>query len=402
MNVLAPTPIAVDELWGYAPVLHLGTRSVVGWEMVARDTGRTADPWAVAVASLAWADRAHGPSRRFVVMPVPAGDVVTQIERVEAMFHDAALAPDRVAVLVPPGAPARLVHALEELGVGLVLRDPDGAAATAALHDGMPIDRLVLGAPRVDHIDVFHRDVTVLRSLVQLAGELGVEVVVDDIVTRDQLHAAHRAGAALGQGGWFGAPTDQPDALVERRAPGPFVTHPQPRPPLEAERLRVVHDAGILDSRAERSFDDLAQRAAAAFDAPIALVTIIDAQRQWAKACVGSREFVEVAREHSFCAHAVCAAEPLVVPDALRDERFSRLRPVTTDPWVRFYAGAPMLTSDGLALGTVCVLDTVPRPRPTRDQLDTLESLALVGAERIELRARLHQLRAGDGADPRR
>ena len=160
------------------------------------------------------------------------------------------------------------------------------------------------------------------------------------------------------------------------------------KPPLlanESDRLKALADYHILDSAPEEAFDDLAKLAAQICGCEMALVTIVDAERQWFKARVGL-EATETPREHSFCAHAI--AEPtnlMVVPDASRDRRFSDNPYVTDNPNIRFYLGAPLLSSEGLALGTLCVVDRTPR-QPKDSELAALRILGRQVSYLLELR----------------
>lgn len=387
----------------HAPVMHLGTRSVVGWQITsdgqpgAAGTGAVDAAVDAAVAALVRADREHGPSRRFAIVNVPDPCDAASIDQVIAAaitaLADTPVTADRLWVAVPATASIGAVGALRDLGVHVALRDATGGDAVAALHRGAPFDRLLLQIPPGDVPEDARRGATVLRSLVMLATELGAEVVVEGLALREHLALVQLTGASLGCGSWFGEPSDRPEAVAGVRTISPMGVAMQPTPPFEAERMEVVRASGILDSRAEQLFDHLVQQAAAAFEAPIALVSVIDSHRQWAKALLGPPELAQLPRQHSLCAHTICGIEPLVITDTLEVDRYARLRPVATTPGVRFYAGAPMLTSDGLALGAVSALDTVPHPPPTDEQLALLERLAHTAAQCIELRARLVQLR---------
>ncbi len=155
-------------------------------------------------------------------------------------------------------------------------------------------------------------------------------------------------------------------------------------PPNEAERLRALHQYQILDTLPEQVYEDLTRLAAQICGAPIALVSLIDAERQWFKARLGM-ESSESERALSFCAHSVATGEMLVVSDAHRDDRFFDNPSVLGDPFVRFYAGAPLITPRGHALGTLCVIDR--RPRNLSDmQLDMLRILGRQVMNQLELR----------------
>lgn len=152
---------------------------------------------------------------------------------------------------------------------------------------------------------------------------------------------------------------------------------PLPRVPIplnELERLQVLRRYRILDTEEDPIFDELTTLAAQICEAPIALLTLVDEHRQWFKSKRGV-PFRETPRELSFCAHAICQEGLFAVPDLARDERFRESPFVVDAPHVRFYAGAPLVTAEGLALGTLCVLDIVPRVL-TRNQEAGLSALA--------------------------
>ena len=152
----------------------------------------------------------------------------------------------------------------------------------------------------------------------------------------------------------------------------------------EAERLLALRSYGILDSAAEPAYDDLTALAASLFRVPIALVTLVDEDRQWFKSGFGVN-IKQTSRAMSFCDHAIRGTEVLVVEDATLDPRFAYNPMVTGPPGVRFYAGAPLLTPDGFVLGTLCVLDSVPHQFST-DQCAMLQVLSRQVLTLLELR----------------
>ena len=153
----------------------------------------------------------------------------------------------------------------------------------------------------------------------------------------------------------------------------------------ETTRQAELDALDVLDTDAEEAYDELTRLAATLFDAPIALVSLVDADRQWFKSRVGLHAS-ETAREHAFCAHAIEApGQVMVVSDASQDPRFAHNPLVTGDPNIRFYAGAPLVTRAGHALGTLCVIDTQARvANPQR--LEALQVLAREVVERLEAR----------------
>ncbi len=161
---------------------------------------------------------------------------------------------------------------------------------------------------------------------------------------------------------------------------------PAPLPPDEAERLAALRMYDVLDTPAEEPFDDLTELAARICEAPIALISLIDKDRQWFKSRVGL-DAAETARDIAFCAHAIHQPDLLIVADATLDERFSDNPLVTKDPHIRFYAGAPLISPEGQALGTLCVIDREPRSM-SPDHQRALRVLSRHVMTQLELRRR--------------
>ncbi len=160
-----------------------------------------------------------------------------------------------------------------------------------------------------------------------------------------------------------------------------------PSTPLnEAARHQALRDYKILDTDVEPAFDDLTKLAAHIAGTPIALVSLVDTDRQWFKARYGL-DAPETPRDISFCGHVVGNDAALVVEDALADDRFADNPLVTGQPLIRFYAGMPLRTLDGLVMGTLCAIDHVPR-RLTSVQTDLLNMLAKQVIDQLELRRR--------------
>jgi GAF domain-containing protein len=139
-----------------------------------------------------------------------------------------------------------------------------------------------------------------------------------------------------------------------------------PHPANEADRLAALYAALLLDTPPEERFDKIVAFAATEFNVPIALITLVDSDRQWFKARIGL-DACSTARDISFCGHAILQPAILVIEDALTDARFHDNPLVTGAPHIRFYAGAPIVDAGGHALGTLCVIDTAPRQFDTTD-----------------------------------
>lgn len=152
----------------------------------------------------------------------------------------------------------------------------------------------------------------------------------------------------------------------------PMLAPPLPRN--EAKRLEALRSLLILDTPPEERFDRIAAFAANEFDVPIALVSLVDSERQWFKSNFGLLA-CETSRDVSFCGHAILKSQTLVVPDTLLDPRFANNPMVVGDPFIRFYAGAGLRLPSGQVVGTLCIMDHKPR---TFDRLD----IAILGGLR--------------------
>jgi len=157
-----------------------------------------------------------------------------------------------------------------------------------------------------------------------------------------------------------------------------------PIPDNETQRLAALREYQILDTTAEQTYDDITALAAYLCNVPIAVISLVDESRQWFKSKLGLNE-PETPRDVAFCAHAILQSEPLIVRDALKDSRFADSALVTRAPYIRFYAGFPLASPEGFALGTLCAIDRKPR-QLSAEQKQAMQSLSRQVMALLELR----------------
>jgi two-component system NtrC family sensor kinase len=160
-----------------------------------------------------------------------------------------------------------------------------------------------------------------------------------------------------------------------------------PAPITDQARVAALQKYAILDTEPEQAFDDLTLLASYVCKTPIALISLVDEDRQWFKSRVGL-SVSQTAREVAFCSTAIQQSDVLVVPDTLQDERFRNNPLVVSEPRIRFYAGAPLITEEGYALGTLCVIDQTPREF-SADQREALQALSRLVLAQMEFRRNL-------------
>lgn len=164
-----------------------------------------------------------------------------------------------------------------------------------------------------------------------------------------------------------------------------------PMPIQEVARVAALQKYAILDTDPEQAFDDLTLLASYICRTPIALISLVDENRQWFKSKVGL-DVSETSREVAFCSRAILQNDVFIVPDTLQDERFRDNPLVVSEPGIRFYAGAPLITDEGYALGTLCIIDRTPR-EISPDQKDALRALSRLVLAQLEFRRNLMLLK---------
>jgi phosphoribosyl 1,2-cyclic phosphodiesterase/CheY-like chemotaxis protein len=203
------------------------------------------------------------------------------------------------------------------------------------------------------------------------------------------------AGAAAGVTDWLIKPFSDAYARTKIRA-WVFRTACQwmraALPADEERRLASLRALSILDTDPEERFDRITRLASALFDAPIALVSLVDEDRQWFKSCYGV-SMKETPRDAAFCSHVVYDREPMIVPDTFLDTRFADNPLVVNEPRIRFYAGCPLILDDGACIGSLCVIDTRPRSLDGPD-LARLRDLADLAVQEIRGMDAVRELRA--------
>ena len=169
-----------------------------------------------------------------------------------------------------------------------------------------------------------------------------------------------------------------------------------PIPEEDSARLKELHSYGVLDTPSEAIFDDITYLVQDITGAKIGVISLIDENRQWFKSCVGLEDAPkETPRNISFCGHTIVQRRPLIINDALEDDRFADNPLVQGEPRIRFYAGFPLIAANGMALGSLCAIDMEPRALTPR-QITSLERLARQVVSQMELRREAHLLQSAE------
>jgi diguanylate cyclase (GGDEF)-like protein len=341
--------------------------------------------------------------------------VVQILHRYELPAAMLTLEVTETALAQQPAAAASIFDRLRASGIHVSVDDfGTGYTSLAMLKDyifdEIKIDRSFIAAMRHSPADA-----AIVRSILELGHRLGLTVVAEGIEDGGTARLLEELECDVLQGFYFAKPCTAADALdvIRNRGTGtdrcpPLesayrVVGPRsesgavPAPVLadEDERLAALRSLHVLDTAPEQVLDDLVAIAAKICGTPTALLSLIDRDRQWFKARVGMK-VQETPREMAFCAHAILQPDQVMeVSDTLRDERFATNPLVTGDPHIRFYAGAPLVTDEGQAIGTLCVLDSV-RHTLDDDQRETLQKLSRMAMSYLQVSrsdALMHRLR---------
>jgi phosphoribosyl 1,2-cyclic phosphodiesterase/DNA-binding response OmpR family regulator len=275
-------------------------------------------------------------------------------------------------------ADPRLLGALSEdiraEGIAIRLLAAPGESGTLTVNDEPSLAILEHDRSRIDGL-------AACRAIRQTAGD---QLPVVLVAAREDF----AGGAAAGVTDWLIQPFTSSYARARIRAWSLRVACRWIRasiPGDEERRLAALRDLHILDTEREERFDRVTRLAAALFNVPIALISLVDENRQWFKSCLGL-DSRETSRDVSFCAHVVYHREPMIVPDTFQDARFADNPLVTKEPRIRFYAGYPLILDDGSCVGTMCLLDT--RPRSLEEAgVARLRDLAEVALQELRLKA---------------
>jgi phosphoribosyl 1,2-cyclic phosphodiesterase/DNA-binding response OmpR family regulator len=309
------------------------------------------------------------------VAPLPPGVECQDVARLTA----APPALDQQAVLIAVADTAlrrALADAVEADGARVLAASDGRAAVGLALAERPAVVFLERALPGADALELAR---TIRRGPDAWSREVPIVVVAASEAAADR-----DGGAAAGVTDWLVAPFSAVYARTRVHAwrlRQAVRWQAAPRPPGEERRLAALRRLALLDTEDEERFDRITRLAAALFDVPIALVTLVDAERQWFKS---SRGFATRAteREASFCAHVILDAQPMIVPDARLDPRFADSPLVTGEPGVRFYAGYPLTLPDGSRVGTLCLMDRRPRTLSAEER-DRLRDLAMLAEREV-------------------
>jgi diguanylate cyclase (GGDEF)-like protein/PAS domain S-box-containing protein len=281
---------------------------------------------------------------------------------------------------------------LHDLGLHLVIDDFGTGYATFQYLTRLPCDAVKIDTSFIAGLGIDASDTAIVRSVINLAGELGLQVIAEGVETESQRAQLIALGCRLAQGWLFDRALPFDELLAAYGPVSGSVPASQPAASFEeAQRIAALHACKILDTSSDAAFDTVVQLATKILDAPMGAISLLDSNRQWFKARIGI-DVTETSRDIAFCNHAIAhPREVFVVADTLLDHRFVDNPFVTGPPAVRSYAGVPIRSREGLPLGTLCVFDTAQRSF-SEERISQLTMLADQTAAMLDLRRRAAEL----------
>lgn len=282
---------------------------------------------------------------------------------------------------------AQRIAALQQPGVEFALDDFGTGYSSLGYLRQLPVQVLKIDRSFIQELADDETSRTIMRAITEMGHALQMQLTAEGIETRAQHQAVQQTTCARGQGYYFSRPVDAEEmgqllaSPPTLEAPGHLppwherLADPMKAPfsPAEADRLKALQQYDILDTAPEQEFDDLTHLAALICGTPLSALIFVDQERLWLKSRVGMST-TEIPRNASICAQAILGKDLLLVPDASADRRFADDPFVLGEPHLRFYAGMPLVTPEGYAVGTLCVFDRVPRQLapPQQDALRRL------------------------------
>ncbi|MBL1377370.1 EAL domain-containing protein [Zobellella iuensis] len=305
-------------------------------------------------------------------------------ERLERRCEALGLAPERLifeltetSAMEDPVASLDILTRLRMKGFQLSLDDFGTGFSSMLQLVRLPFSELKVDKSFVMTAGQSQESRAVIKSVIDLGHSLGLQVTAEGIEDQDTLGYLREQGCDLAQGYLIARPMAEAELLA-------WIRDYQTR--REAGRLQSLHDIQLLDTPPEERFDRLTRLARRLFDMPVVLVSLVDEKRQWFKSRQGL-EVEQTPREISFCTHAIEQNGVYVVGDTLADPAYSGNPLVTGEPGIRFYAGCPLRAPDGNKLGTLCLIDKVPRLFGEKDVALLADLAYLVERELVADRA---------------
>ncbi len=288
-----------------------------------------------------------------------------------------------------------ILRDLQRLGIHIALDDfGTGYSSLSALMH-LPVNTLKIDRSFVENLNKHTSNRAIVSSVIALGQGLYLRLVAEGVETAEQLEFLRKHDCDVVQGYLFSKPltVDEATQFLRRKVISPQLERSQlafapastvPIPDNETQRLSALSQYQILDTLPESAFDQLTHLAAQICQTPMAWIGLVDEQRQWFKSIQGLK-LTETVRTAAFCAHTILQPDLLIVPDTQLDPRFRHYPAVTETPHLRFYAGAPLVDSEGFILGALCVADCTSRSL-TPTQQESLKMLAAQVMAQLELR----------------